>query len=392
MEDNPLFIQSHDPSARSRAFAEKRRKHAAYFDDLLKGWIVLDRNAIQSGMRGGADFSTRIYANGLLKKGLVAMGGEEHARLRRIYNLFFLPQPVQRFEAEIVRPIAVEVVERLARMENPDLVVELATRFPSLAISKLFGLPDEHYEQHGAWITKIIVSLTRPHDEAALAEGQKAREAMGEMLREVTERERQRPGSNLLGEIVRTMQAEGMGSFEECELVVFNLMLGGYETTIWSLAAALAALLLHPDAMERVRADRSLIGPAIEESLRWATPASLLPRLAERDVTIGDARIPAGSTVYLCVDAAHYDENAFPNPATFDIDRRPSVLTFGAGPHFCVGAPLARMEARTAISALLDRIPYMRLDPAQPPLFTGGVHGSSMSGPTTLRVRFDHPH
>src|SRR5262249_6465295 len=143
----------------------------------------------------------------------------------------------------------------------------------------------------GAWIAKIILSLTRPHDEAARAEGQKAREAMGEMLREVTERERQRPGPNLLGEIVRTMQAEGMGSFEECELVVFNLMLGGYETTIWSLAVALAALLLHPDSMDRVRADRSLIGPAIEESLRWATPSSLLPRLAEQDVTIGDAQI-----------------------------------------------------------------------------------------------------
>src|SRR5262249_19885408 len=152
---------------------------------------------------------------------------------------------------------------------------------------------------------------------------------------EVTERERQRPGPNLLGEIVRTMQAEGMGSFEECEQVVFNLMLGGYETTIGSLAAALAALLLHPDSMDRVRADGSLVGPAIDESLRWATPSSLLPRLAEQDVTIGDARIPAGSTVYLCVDAAHYDEDAFPNPAKFDIDRRPSVLTFGAGPHFC---------------------------------------------------------
>jgi cytochrome P450 len=276
-------------------------------------------------------------------------------------------------------------------MESPDLVVELATRFPSLAVSKLFGLPEEHYEQHGAWIAKIILSLTRPHDEAAQTEGQRAREAMTEMLREVTERAQQRPGSNLLGEIVRTMQAEGMGSFEECELVVFNLMLGGYETTIWTLAMALAALLLHSDSMDRVRADRSLIGPAIEESLRWATPGSLLPRRAEQDVTIGDARIPAGSTVYMCAEAAHYDEDVFPNPAKFDIDRRPSVLTFGGGPHFCVGAPLARMEARVAISALLDRVSYMRLDPAEPPLFTGGVNGSAMFGPTTLRVRFDPP-
>src|SRR4051812_26329629 len=81
MQENPLFIQSYDPTARSRAFAEERKKHAAYFDDLLKGWIILDRRAIQSALRGGSEFSTRIYATGLLEKGLVAMGGEEHARL-----------------------------------------------------------------------------------------------------------------------------------------------------------------------------------------------------------------------------------------------------------------------------------------------------------------------
>ena len=114
-------------------------------------------------------------------------------------------------------------------------------------------------------------------------------------------------------------------------------------------------------------------------------------KMLEKDVTIGDAQILAGSTVYLCVEAAHYDEEAFPDPAKFDIDRKPTVLTFGAGPHFCVGAPLARMEARVAISALLDRVPYLRLDPAEPPVFTGGVHGSAMFGPTSLRVRFDQP-
>src|SRR5262249_38244559 len=150
-----------DPTARSRAFAEKRRQHAAYFDDLLQGWVILDRRTIQSALRAGSELSTRIYARGILEKGIITKSGEEHARLRRIFNLFFTPQAIQRYETEVVRPPAAGVVEQLAGMESPDLVAELATKFPTLAVSKLFGLPDEHWEQHGSWINKILHSAAR---------------------------------------------------------------------------------------------------------------------------------------------------------------------------------------------------------------------------------------
>lgn len=389
MRENPLFIQSPDPTALSRALAEKRKEHAAYFDDVMKGWVILDRRTIQAALRNSSLYSSRVYGAGVFAKGLVAMEGEEHARLRRIYNLFFLPQAIQRYEGTIVRPIAARVVEELSAMESPDLVVELATRFPCLAVSTLFGLSADHVERYGSWINTILMSLTRPQDEVAQADARRAYEAMSGLLRGVTEREMERPGPNLLGEVVRAMQAEGMGTYEACEPALFSLILGGYETTIFTLAASLAALLLNPEAMDRVRADRSLIGPAIEESLRWATPTVLVPRIVEQDVTIGDARIPAGSVALLCIPPAHYDEEAFPRPEVFDVDRKPAVLSFGAGPHFCVGAPLARMEARVAISELLDRVPYLRLDPAEPPVFSTGVNGSPLFGPRTLRVRFD---
>ncbi|MFS8065406.1 MAG: cytochrome P450 [Byssovorax sp.] len=317
------------------------------------------------------------------------MEGEEHARLRRIYNLFFVPQAIQRFEATIVRPIAARLIEQLAGMESPDLVVELAAKFPGLTVSALFGLPSDHFEQYGSLINTMLGAMTQLNDERAQADAWRAYDTMNGLLREVTEREIERPGSNLLGEVVRAMRAEGMGSYEEIEPALFSLMLGGYETTIMMLATSLAALLLHPEAMARVRADRALIGPAVEEAMRWASPLVLTPRIVDQDVTIEDARIPAGSVVLLCIPSAHYDEEAFPSPEVFDIDRRPTVLTFGAGPHFCVGAPLARMEVRVAISELLDRIPYLRLDPAEPPVFAIGVNNSPLYGPKALRVRFD---
>lgn len=175
---------------------------------------MVDRRAIQAALRNPSLYSNRVYRAGVVAKGLAAMVGEEHARLRRIYNLFFVPQAIQRYEATIVRPIAVRVIEQLAKMESPDLVVELATKFPCLTVSTLFGLSSDHYERYGAWINTILRSLTELQDQSAQADARRAYDAMSGLLREVTEREMVRPGENLLGEVVRAMQAEGMGSYE----------------------------------------------------------------------------------------------------------------------------------------------------------------------------------
>src|SRR4029453_13362483 len=140
------------------------------FDDVLQGWVILDRRAIQAALRDPSLYSNRVYRAGVVAKGLAAMEGEEHARLRRIYNLFFVPQAIQRFEATLVRPIAARIIEQLAGMESPDLVGELATKVPRLTVSALFGLPSDHFEQYGSLINTMLRSMTQINDERAQAD------------------------------------------------------------------------------------------------------------------------------------------------------------------------------------------------------------------------------
>jgi cytochrome P450 len=163
-------------------------------------------------------------------------------------------------------------------------------------------------------------------------------------------------------------------------------MLGGYETTIWMVANALHALLANPAALEQVRRDHALIPAAIDESMRWCPSVAGTLRLVERDVTLGgDLKLQAGGVIYLPV-VAHYDEATHPSPEVFDLARRPAptVMVFGGGAHYCVGAPLARMEARVALSTLLTRFPDVRLDPSEKPTFSYGVRESVAHGPDKL--------
>jgi cytochrome P450 len=149
-----------------------------------------------------------------------------------------------------------------------------------------------------------------------------------------------------------------------------SLLLGGFETTIQMLSATIASLLLNPESLERVRADTGLIDAAIDEAFRWANPSAGFYRLVRQDTRIAGIDLPAGSMAYLCAAAAHFDEQAYPDAERFDLDRRGSRhLGFGLGPHYCVGAPLARIEVRAALTALLAACPVMRLDPDSQPSF-----------------------
>jgi cytochrome P450 len=145
-------------------------------------------------------------------------------------------------------------------------------------------------------------------------------------------------------------------------------------------------LLLNPESLARVRADADLIDAAVDEAFRWANPSAGLYRLVQKDTRIAGTELPAGSMVYLCIAAAHFDEHAYPDPQRFDLDRSGTNLGFGLGPHYCVGAPLARIEARAAVTALLAACPDIRLDPGSPPSFFYGARGFVQHGTETLTV------
>ena len=171
-----------------------------------------------------------------------------------------------------------------------------------------------------ARVRAMFRSIIRIGDPVSAAEGQKAYDETLDQISQVVEREQSQPSDTLLGEILRTLQAEDMATLEACQQIVLSLLLGGYETTSWLLANAIHALLSHPEAQGRVRRDASLLVPAIEESMRWCPSVAGTLRMVERDVELEGLKLSAGTVLYLAMVANHYDDTTYPSPERFDLE------------------------------------------------------------------------
>jgi cytochrome P450 len=383
---NLMFsLVSEDPTALGMRLAAAGREHAIYLDEGLGLPVVLRGADIQTVLRDEATFSTRVFANGLMRGALIATGGDAHTQMRKLYNGFFPPQQIARYEQAIVGPAVDVVLDRLAAIDQPDLVDDFCMQVPQQVVSALFGLPAEHIAENDVFVRDILKAIIRPSDEQAVAAGDRAYAAMSADLHDIARRELENPGPTLLGEIAKTLIANGDATVEACERIVFTLVLGSYETTIWGIASTMAALLRYPEALARVRDNPELLPNAIEESWRWCGSAAGTVRFVERETTLAGETLAPGTVLYLGWLAVHYDPDLYPNPELFDVERKAKTMIFSGGPHFCVGAPLARMETRLAISRLLARFPGLRADPDRPvPKFMLGTRGSAVFGPDHL--------
>jgi cytochrome P450 len=387
---NLMFLVSEDPTEFGMSLAAAGREHPAVFDEGL-GMPVLLRSAdIQTVLRDEATFSTRVFQNGLMKDSLIATSGDAHTRMRKLYNSFFAPQQIARYEHDIVTPAVELALDDLARTDAPDLIDHFCTQVPQRVVSALFGLPAEKIAENDVLVRAILRSLVRPFDEQAVTEGKEAYAAMSEDLHEIARRELAQPGPTLFGEIAKALIANGDGNVEACERVVLTLVTGSYETTIWGLASTVAALLRYPEAAARMRANPDLVPNAIEESWRWCGNAMGTVRFVEREATIAGETFAPGTVLQLAWSGTHYDPEVYPNPEVFDPERKAKTMIFSGGTHFCVGAPLARMESRVAITRLLARFPELRADHDRPaPKYMLGTRGSIVFGPDNLPARLN---
>ncbi len=378
-------FSSTDPTAFGRRLAAAAQEYPVYFDEGIGMPVVLRGSDVTGALKDSATFSTRVYDAGLMKGALIALEGGAHARMRRLYNSFFAPKALARYESQIIGPLVKRVIDDLATRERVDLIDDFATPIPIGVVSALFGLPTDSIAENDHRVRAMLHSLIRPGDAEVVAAGWRAYGEIAEQLREIAAREIAAPSDNLLGEVARALIAEGLGTVEECERVVFTLILGSYETTIWMLVSVVGALLANPEAMAQVRQEPALIPGAIDEANRWVGPTAGLVRFVERDTELAGTRFEAGSVVYLSLLAGHYDAGVYPDPTRFDVRRRSTPMLFGLGPHYCVGAPLARMEARLAVAQLLARFPALRADPTRPPpTYSTAPRGAVMYGPDVL--------
>ncbi|RJL27150.1 cytochrome P450 [Bailinhaonella thermotolerans] len=282
----------------------------------------------------------------------------EHTRYRRITHGAFTPRQAERLRPRVAA-IAAELLD--AAGEEFDLAAAFALPLPARVICELLGVPTDRFHQVRRW-TDMFLSTSDASAEARA-------EAYGEFAAYASEliaRHRAEPGHDLIDLLIEARDEGDRLSEDELTNMVFTLIFAGYETTAMMIIRGTFRLLCHPGQYAALAADPELVGPAVEEILRHEGPGGpgMLRRMTERAETSGGV-IPAGTVVLPNLSAANHDPSVFEDPARFDIRRfaagRPQAhLAFGHGPHYCVGANLARMELQEAFRALVTRLPGLR--------------------------------
>ena len=312
---------------------------------------------------------------------MLGLDGDEHRRYRNLVAYAFRRSTLERWRGELVEPVIDELLDGIAPAGRADLVAQVTSKFPVQVICGIVGVPTEDHEQFNDWSIRINYGPLHPE------EGMAASQAMRDYLEPLVEARRTSPTGDLLSELVHA-EIDGARLTDEKIYGFLRLLLpAGAETTYRAFGSCLLALLDRPEAMARVRADRSLVPAAVEETLRWETSVTMVARVAVADTEIGGCPVPVGSSVSIINGSASRDEARWDDPGEWDLDRKPQQhMAFGTGPHQCLGMHLARMELEVGINAVFDRLPNLRLDPdAEPP----AISGYAFRGPQNLPVLYD---
>lgn len=346
---------------------------------IVSRWADVDRV-----LRDGKSFSSCPALDDIPhtgKKILIGLDGDEHRRYRGLIERAFTPATLQAWELDVVEPLVRDLVDRVRRQGHAELIGDVIRRFPVQVICHMIGVPVERMDDFQQWGTAMILGA---YDEAG---AKAAAEAMTELLIPIVEDRRKSPRSDLISDLV-TAELDGERLDDEGLYSFLRLLLpAGADTTWRAFGSMMVALLTHPDALAAVTADRELVTAAIEESLRWESPAPRLVRQTTTDVEIGGCPVAAGTPLEVWPGSANRDDARFERPDEWALDRNGKRhIAFGTGQHICIGIHLARMELRVGLNAVLDGLPNLRLDPAHP---APQITGHALRGPDAIHVLFD---
>ncbi|MBB4893187.1 cytochrome P450 [Streptomyces olivoverticillatus] len=314
--------------------------------------LSLDRRHALPGNYSGFALPPALDAN------LLNMDPPDHTRVRRLVAKAFTPGRVDKLRAP-VRKLADELLDAVEPEGRADLLAVYAGPLPITVICDLLGVPQEDRRDFRTWTDALITpDRERPH---------LMKEAVVGMMRFYTgliDSKRAAPGDDLLSDLIAVQEDGDALSDDELTSLAFLILFAGYENTVHLIANAVLALLDHPELLRELRTNPDGLAAAVEELNRWDGPSPLaIRRFPLEDVEIGGVRIPAGETVLLSLASANRDPGHFADPDRLDLGRdRSGHLALGHGIHYCLGAPLARMETETALAALLERFEHLELD------------------------------
>ena len=346
-----------------------RQRGQVHYDEKQQAWQVLGHPEVSTVLSDPARFSSDLGSlmpeqedMKLFQKGnFVRLDPPRHRKLRGLVSQAFTPRMVAGLEPRIAA-VTTELLDATGGSERFDLIDELAYPLPVIVIAELLGIPTADRAVFRRWADTLFERTDVDPDKSLISVAQESIDALAPTLHEMNSylldhihARRARPGDDLTSKL---LQAEVDGErLDDEEIVGFVglLLLAGHITTTATLGNTIVSFDEHPAAAE-VRSDPALLPAAIEEVLRHRTPFPRLARRATTDVEVGGSAVPANAIIITWLTAANRDARVFAEPNVFDIHRKPNAhLTFGHGIHFCLGAPLARLEARIALGILLER-------------------------------------
>lgn len=293
-----------------------------------------------------------------------------HTTLRRTVNRAFTPRAVARLTGW-VRERAAGIVGALAGTTSCDFAQDVGRDLPLLTLAEIMGVPREDRHLLFEWANRVIGVHDEDYAKGSIGDGERppvdprSRASLQDMFdyaHALAERKRAEPGDDLISMLLAGVAGEPVTD-EEFENFFFLLSVAGNETLRNAVPGGMLALLEHPDELARLRVDRSLLPTAIDEMLRWVTPVTQFRRTATRDTELGGQRIAAGEKVVVYYASANRDGTVFDRPDVFDVARTPNDhLTFGIGPHFCLGAGLARLQMSALFTQVLDHLHDVEID------------------------------
>jgi len=288
----------------------------------------------------------------------------DHTRLRGLVSKAFTPKALESLRPHI-QQIVDGLLAQVERKREMDLIEEFAYPLPVRVICEMLGVPvhdHERFKQWGLDIARGLDAIMLPPDSEVGKRSIAGRRALADYFRALITERRAAPREDMLSALIATEEAGDKLNEDELLATCILLLVAGHETTVNLIGNGTLALLRHPGELRRLREDPGLIGTAVEELLRYDGPVQRTARIPSEDITIGGRTIPKGEMVMPFLGAANRDPAQFPDPDRLDLTRADNRhIAFGMGIHFCLGAPLARMEGQIAINTLLRRLPKLAL-------------------------------
>lgn len=360
-------------------FAQLREHAPVWWSAPLRAWLVTRYEDVSKAFQNRALSSDRVRpllaarrteqsaatnrVQELLSQWMVVSDPPEHTRLRRLAAGAFKQQRIAEL-ADVIQRRVDDLLDGYLAGRHSDLIEHVAYPLPAIVIAELLGAPPEDRDRFRYWSDELALVAFGAGGQARAERHERALSGLEDMfayISELADRRRREPGADMLSALIA-----GDGSGEQLtadELVAMCalLLFAGHETTTNSIANGIVTLLEHPDQLAMLRSEPDLIAPAVEELLRYEGPIKVVNRWVTADTEIHGRTVRSGERVYLCLASANRDTARFDAPDVLDLRRSPNPhIAFGKGVHACIGAQLARMETRIAITSIVQRLPTVR--------------------------------